>query len=182
MRIVDSHPILKPLGRLIVVLVSLGAFSGCNPVSAVREAFVFPPSAEVVDVTVTGQSDEAVQLALLLEMRNPNDIDLPLRRSRASVSLGGLPTVSVNDRPPVTIPAKGENRFTLVTAIPTPAGFAVQGQSARVSGRLTFEPPGEIRGVLTETGVPLPTVGFSETLTLSTLDPVQGAETPSSTE
>jgi len=56
-----------------------------------------------------------------------------------------------------TIPANGVQTVTLPAALATDT---VEAGDYQVRGTLVYEPPGEIRKLLTEYGVPLPSASF----------------------
>ena len=93
---------------------------------------------------------------------NPNDVALPIVRAKYEVELAGAEAFAFTDLPKATLPANGTQTINL------PAAFATDGGSGnyQVKGQLTYEPPGEVRKLLTEYGVPLPSASFKDNGTL----------------
>jgi hypothetical protein len=60
--------------------------------------------------------------------------------------------------PNATIPAHGSQRLTLPFAVSGRPGDAY-----RVTGSITYRPPGEIRQLLTDIGIPLPWITINAT-------------------
>ena len=134
---------------LAVLTLALG---GCQ--------FVESPTTQVQGVEVTRVTDHGTSVDVTVLMENPNDVPLPLRASSYRVTIDGVGDFDFTDRLAYTIPANGQQVVVL------PAAFATQGQDvasrpARVTGSVTYEPPGEMRAILTESGIPLPTAAFS---------------------
>ncbi len=147
------------MARMIMVLTCvLAALGGCS--SNLRQV-----TARVDSVRVDEKTDEGVRVLVTVVAENPNDIPLPVVRAEYEVDMPDRETFSFTDLPGTTVPAKGKQVFTF------PAAFArvESGNDAdayRVSGQLTYEPPGEIRKLLTDYSVPLPSAGFKSKGTL----------------
>ncbi len=120
-----------------------------------------PVSTRVDSVQIDEQTDEGVRLLVTVIAENPNDIPLPIVRAKYQVELpgAGVETFKFTDLPMATMPAKGKQTITLPAAIAMSGGNAT-GQQVKVNGQLTYEPAGEIRKLMTEYGVPLPSSGF----------------------
>lgn len=135
---------------LIAVAASLG---GC--------ATVETPTIEVVNVRVAEQTGEAARIEALVELTNPNDTPLPLTSASYTLSVGSAGSVSLDDFPNRTLPALGKQTVLLPASVRT-NGANLKGAAYTVSGSVTYEPPGEMRKILTESGIPLPWVDFSK--------------------
>jgi LEA14-like dessication related protein len=139
-----------------------GALGGCQETGRKKRYFdiVTAPTAQVVEVKILETSPQAVRVAVTVEMTNRDEVPLPLTIADYYVDLPGTKTYRSSQRPLATIPANGTQQFQLTAAVPT-AGEAPA--TYRVGGTIEYEPPGEIRMLLTESGVPLPRVGFQGT-------------------
>lgn len=122
---------------------------------------------EMVD---TGPAGAAVEV--IVEMTNPTDRQLPVRVGSLSVrgadERGGL--LGVGDegtklavRPFVTIPPNAAARMSLpgLLLLHDKTEPYKKGDAVAVRGTLVYQPTGPVRGVLTDSGVPLPRVDFS---------------------
>lgn len=148
--------------HLIAIGLIAGAFialGGCQETGRKKRYFdiVTAPTARVVDVKIVEAGPQAVRVAVTVEMTNRDDVALPLTMADYYVDLPGSKTYRSSQRPLASIPAKGTQQFQLTAALPV-SGEAPS--TYRVGGTIEYEPPGEIRMLLTESGVPLPRVGF----------------------
>ncbi len=148
------------VGSIVIALV-LVILAGCQSTGEKRRFLdlVDTPTATVEKVEVLDQSTEAVRVAITIRMANKNDVPLPLTIARYSVTLPGVGKYQGDQRPQATIPAESEQTFVLTAAIPT-GGEVLSTDEWRANGSVEYEPPGEIRMLMTESGVPLPTSGF----------------------
>jgi LEA14-like dessication related protein len=145
--------------RLAVSLLALAALSlplvGCNTVGAVQE-----PTAQVTSVDLKQSTQYGARLDVVVTLSNPNDVPLPITKAQYDVVVEGVGQFSFKDQPHRTIPANGSQVVRLPAAIETD-GRELAGVGASASGSITYEPPGEIRKLLTDSRIPLPSVGFS---------------------
>lgn len=132
-----------------------------------------PPSASVESVRVIEQTTEGSRLEVLIRMENPNLTSLPLPSVTFTLNLQGIGTFAFTDTPHVTLPAKrndGEHgpgiQFLRLPAAIATKGKDAHGAAYRVNGSIIYEPPGEIRKLLTDSNVPLPTMNFSKSGTV----------------
>lgn len=139
---------------LVIVLV----LAGCT-LKVPRYIPVQTPLAEVKSVAVTDVSEEGARVEVTVELHNPNDHALPLRISQYTLRIDGMGEMSLRDQPPVTVPARGSRRMVLPASLVT-EGQPLQGHAYVFTGKVTYEPPGEIRKVMTDSGVPLPSAAF----------------------
>lgn len=138
---------MKTIGCFLVVF-ALGSTGCTNNLAS--------PVARVSDVRVVQQTDQGSRVEVDVELTNPNSTPLPLVRSSYTVSAGAGQAYHSTERLNRTLPGKGKQVVTL------PAVFTgAVGGSYNVSGGVTYEPPGEMRKLLTESYYPLPSVGFS---------------------
>ena len=145
----------------ISLLIALLTFGGC--VSSISS-----PTAEVKSISLVDQSAQGAKVQVVVELKNDNTVPLPLVECGYSVTLDGIGTFSFVDKPNKAIPARradinagpASQMITLIAVFAT-AGSEVKGAACRVSGSVVYEPPGEVRKVMTESSVPLPRVSFS---------------------
>jgi hypothetical protein len=124
------------------------------------------PVAEVVSAKVVQQTGDGVRVEVTVLLTQSNKVPLPLPKASADITVGNNGSREIKDDPHRTLPVGGDQGtgkqlVVLPIAFPASAGVA-PGASYNISGSITFEPPGEVRRVLTESGVPLPTAGFSK--------------------
>ncbi len=118
------------------------------------------PTAEVRSVAIDQITDEGATVRLHVELTNPNDVALPVSETRYRLSVGEH-VFEFTALPPVTMPAGGSQMFSLTAAFAAP-GESLRGQEYDLSGWVVYEPPGEIRKILTDSNIPLPSIGFSD--------------------
>ncbi len=118
------------------------------------------PSARVTGVEIAEATEEGSRLLVTVVLDNPRDEPLPIRRSRYELSVDGE-TFEFTDLAAATMPAQGSQTLRLPAAVRVPAA-AVGSRPYEVRGSVVYEPPGEIRDLLTDSGVPLPSVTFSQ--------------------
>ena len=123
---------------------------------------VITPQATIISVNVTEQTDTGFRVEAVVELTNENRVPLPLLDIHYTVTVENAGSVSVLDDANRTIPAHGKQQVTL------PASFAWDGPAPAgstwtVSGKVQYDPPGELRQILTETKVPLPVSQFKNT-------------------
>ncbi len=139
------------------LVLAIAALGGCD---AQSWTFVLlqTPEAKVQAVELTEISDAGAAADVVIDLTNPNeDVALPLPMARYTVTLGSL-TYSSDVHPNATLPAGGTQRITLPAAV---AGNP--GDTYKVTGTISYIPPGEIRRLLTDMGVPLPWTTFNAT-------------------
>jgi LEA14-like dessication related protein len=141
------------MSRTVLLGLCLTALlTGCN--TNLRQV-----ATRVDSVRIDERTDQGVRVLVTVIAENPNDIPLPIVKARYKVGLAGGGEFAFTDLPKATIPAKGTQTITLPAAFALDGGDAV-GRSYQVAGQLTYEPPGEIRKLLTEYNVPLPSASF----------------------
>ncbi|MEX0744403.1 MAG: LEA type 2 family protein [Phycisphaeraceae bacterium] len=138
----------------------LACVGGCQTVAA--------PEAEVQSVAVTQQTDDGARVEVLLSVHNPNDFALPVRSAGYTVRLAETSRFAFTDEPAVTLPPNASQVLVLA------AGFAADDAIAdaagvRVTGHLRYQPPGDLRELLTEYHFPLPHIRFGERTTVEHL-------------
>jgi len=140
-------------------LLMLSLVAGCTGVVAA-------PATEVRGVEVVHVTEHGTEADVIVALRNDNDVPLPLALVDYQVTLGGR-TVEASTTPDATVPAEGEQIVRLRAAVPD-----APGDQYRVRGRFQYVPPGEIRTLLTDFGVPLPTTGFEASGNVTHPEPV----------
>ncbi len=126
------------------------------------------PGARVLGVEVTQQSPQGVRLDVVVELENPSDEPLPLVESEYTLTIDSVGEFESADRPHRTMPTarRGDNGEPGRQVIRLPVAYAMPGHSPlgmtyRVEGSVSYRPPGEIRALLSEAKLPLPTVTFN---------------------
>lgn len=140
------------------LLVLLLVITGCrgNKTKGENEK-VSEPTARFVGARLVSATEQGARIEISVELENPNGVSLPLVESRYTLSLGGAKAAHGVDRPNRTLPAKGRQIVLIPVAV---EGTVSAGAAFSVHGAVAYEPPGEVRKVLTESKVPLPRVSF----------------------
>ncbi len=147
--------------RFIFIMLMLAAVAGCQrqgprttPWYKIRQ-----PEVEIVAVNLTEQTEQGARIEVTARLTNPNEVALPLKRYHLTFDADHRPAVTFRDLSNRTLPAQGEQLVVMPLALATGAGNLTDG-AYRVSGWIHYEPPGEIRRLLTESGIPLPSAAF----------------------
>jgi len=143
------------------------ACAGCGSKSKTKIK-VITPTASAATVSIVEQTGEGARLLVSLELTNPNAIALPLHKAVYTVTVAGVAAgaggaggaVTMEDVTSLTLPANGTQQLKYPLASVTD-GQGLAGAWYTVSGTVEYEPPGEVRKLLTESGVSLPKVRFS---------------------
>ncbi|MEM6751170.1 MAG: hypothetical protein AAF612_11945 [Planctomycetota bacterium] len=141
---------------------ALAASWGCG--RTLTNPLLAPPEAEVVAVTPVERTPEADRVLVTLRITNSEGVELPLRE--AAYTVRGPDGASRSTRAQVfaTAPAEGEQWVRLPISVARDEALAMDPDPVyRVSGSITYEPPGEFRRILTDSAVPLPAVLFAGT-------------------
>lgn len=138
---------------LWLAVVGCGSLLGCGAISGVKD-----PKAEVTGLALQQQTEYGARMDLLVTLTNPNKVPLPVERASYWVQVEGLGQYSFTDVPHRTIPAGGSQVVRLPVAVPGNASLA--GKQASAGGTFTYNPPGEVRKLLTDSRVPLPSFSF----------------------
>lgn len=141
----------------LLVLPQLG---GCALVQFSKR--VEPPMVDVMRVALAEQSEEGVVVHAMIRVQNPNDVPLPLVASEYTVLLDPNHSFTFDDKLQQMLAAKGIQELRLSAAFAT-KGQAVAEATYHIRGLVRYEPPGQIRRILTDSGIPLPAVAYSET-------------------
>jgi len=135
------------------------------------------PKLTVVDVLISEASDDAMVLMFLIDVENPNDVEIPLQEASYILSLDGHRVFSGNRSPQTTLHRLGTQRIELPAVIPIPEdGPAPTGShSYTLGGTLVYITPGEIAELLFDSKLRRPTVRFSDRGTINFDEPVDPA-------
>ena len=93
----------------------------------------------------------------LLGIANLRGHLLPLIDLNVRFRVDGLGTFSSVDQPTVALPPEGSQRMRFTAALPT-GGADPHGRPFSFSATMTYQPPGELRQIFSESGVPRPFV------------------------
>ena len=138
---------------------------GCASVENTVERFkprrITAPTVKVTAARMAEASDEGIRMEIMLMLSNPNDEPLPLTRVHYTVRLDGSGRYDGDTRPNTTLPAGRQQELVLPAAVATASAAAGGTVSYTIEGAIEYLPPGEVRELITEMGVPLPKVDFS---------------------
>ncbi len=122
---------------------------------------VSDPTITVEALRVAQRSAYGTRYEVDLVIQNPNDFPLALVSSSHTLVVSGS-AFEFAGAPHRTVPsrgnAEGTQRVTLAGAVPM---VGPEPEAVSVRGKMVFEPPGQFRKLLTESGLPLPSAAFS---------------------
>lgn len=156
-----QHPRHARSLMALSLLVASALGMGC---SAIRD-----PQVQVRSLRTIQQTDQGARLELTLDVTNPNAQAIPLVYSSYDVQVDGATGFRFADVCNRTLPGQGRQVVVLAAAV-AHDGQSLDGAAYRVSGWMSYEPPNKWRRLLTESGIPLPTVDFSQSGTLEQAD------------
>ena len=148
----------RHIGLLIALLLTTPL--GCRLAQTFKVEHVPTPTAEIMAVRLAEQTDEGARVEVTVELVNRCEVALPLVNAGYTVKVGDMPRVTYTSRPNRTLPAGGRQTVVLAAAFATGGGAVRTGMPVAVSGSIVYEPPGEIRMLLTESKVPLPSTSL----------------------
>ena len=128
-------------------------------VTAIGCTGVRQPNANVTDATVAERTAEGRRIEFTVNVSNPNDTALPVKAMPYRVTVDGVGEFDMTDRPAVSLPPKGQQTVTVAAAFPDGAQ-TWSGRRFRITGWLKYQPPGQLRELMTQYRVPLPSVPF----------------------
>jgi len=146
---------VKRIVTLLSAVLLAGFLTGCGDKLIVATPVVTLDGVEIVDRT-----SEGARALIHLTVANDGDVPLPLTDAGYTLTLANA-TYSGGTNPNATLPAKGSQAITLPAAVTGSPAEVPNGCSYTLSGSIHYEPPGQIRQVLTDMGVPLPSVSFN---------------------
>lgn len=139
----------------ILVLSTSACFSGCSSHQK--------PTLTVRHVGVSDRTEKGFVLKVEIEAENRNEIELPLREIRYTVTLPDGAAFSGVRSPEASLRRLGRQTINI------PAAFDASHSGARsydISGVLDYITPGEFAQVLFDTGVRRPSVDFKASGTI----------------
>jgi len=116
------------------------------------------PTSVVQRVALVDASDQAARYDITVEIFNPNTFEMSLTHVTYALTVDGQ-TYRTETLPNTTLSAGRVVLVTLPAVIE--GGAAGGGGSFTTSGTFQMRPPGEIRTLMYEMGIPLPTTSFS---------------------
>ena len=142
------------VGRFLVALVGLCfVLPGCSNVGVIHQ-----PDIKLESVKVTQTSPEGSRVECTVILENPNEVPLPLVYASYQIMVDGL-SFELADKTNRTLPAKGSQTVVL------PAAFAstsdLHAKAFTFNTTVRYQPPGQFRKLLTESGIPLPSTSLS---------------------
>jgi len=142
--------------RLIACVWATMLLAGCG----VPQMFqIEVPTTRVNGASVTATSDEGTQVTVFVQVRNPNMAALPLLGAHYTFNVDGR-VVTYADEVHRTLPSAGIQIVALPVAMPSD-GAELGGRRFDISGSITYKPPGQLRKLLSESRIPLPTIAFA---------------------
>jgi len=128
---------------------------GCGSDNTIAPNWVDAPKFTVDAVELEQVSDAGSALRVVLTVTNPNDDPVPLVDTTYTLTVDGT-RYTTTTNPNAEAPALRSVTFALPAVI---VGSATG--SYAVEGSITYKPLGQLREVLTDIGIPLPTTRFS---------------------
>ena len=122
------------------------------------------PEFAVNAVRPTDRTDEGVAMEFVLDAKNENDVALPLREVDYTVELDGRTVFKGTRSAEATLRRLGTQQVTLpaVVNLATEHPRTTGRVPYRIFGSVTYVTPGQLAEVLFDTGVRVPSVGFSQ--------------------
>lgn len=155
---------MRPRPLLCVCLLAIVSVmaSGCGiprtVARAATEGFVEEPEVEIVDLSVARRTGEGVAFAVTVELTNRNQVALPVAEVLLSLEVEGLGAFRAPSPPRVSMPPEGSVTMVLRVSLPAPvpSDASLAGRAYRCAVSTRYVPPGELRQIGTESGLPLP--------------------------
>ena len=144
---------------LLLTLLAIPA-AGCRLADTFKIERVSKPEVQVDSVKVVDQTDQGARIEITVTLTNTADAALPLVDANYTVSVDGQEPVTFENRPNRTIPVGGTQTVVLPLVIAISGDGPLAGRSVAATGSLIYEPPGEIRELMTESNIPLPSASF----------------------
>ena len=142
----------------IVILSFALLLGGCGSVPA--------PMLTVENVSVGERTEQGLVALFTIVGANEGSEPLPLRSVSYTVSLGGKQVFAGRRAPLVTLPPRGDTRFTIPAAVDArdlPAGTAGGVFEFTFNGRVIYSEPGPISTILFDSGISQPSTAFKGT-------------------
>jgi hypothetical protein len=165
--------------RLPAILILLACLSACGgPLKLPTiPTPIAMPDVQVQSVDLVDASPDAGRYLLKLTLTNPNDFALPLLDAEYRIKINDQQYIG-STPPNATLPKSGSITLQLPAALP------VRGQNYEVSGSIQLDPPGQIKQLSYDAGLPRPRAPFKaqgavQNLTTSDIPPADAAPPPS---
>ena len=130
--------------------------TGCTTLT---EGVVKRPTGEVLGVRVVDKTQAGVRVEATVRVTNPNPVELPVEEASVSFRLGERGrSFEAPVQPAVSLPPNGAQTFTVAAAVPLPGRTVAAGLPYRFQTTLHYRPPGELREIMTESGIGLPSL------------------------
>jgi LEA14-like dessication related protein len=142
----------------LACLLMLG-MTGCKVYRQFASPDLKAVTVQKVEVKLVEQSAEAAKFDVILTLANPNTTPLPLVKADLSLNVTGHGSGSTEYLLHRTVPANGTQIVTVPVLIVTTQQVTA-GTAYATKGTATYEPPGEIRKLMTDSNVPLPAATF----------------------
>jgi hypothetical protein len=147
-------PTRRPLALVPAACVfALAALSGCESYRA--------PDLSLAETKPVQRTEAGTALHFGIDAQNDNDVALPLREITYTLAVDGKPVFTATRSPEATLRRQGSQRIVLPAVVPSEAGAVNPGSRFRLSGAMTYVTPGQIAEILFDSGVRVPSVGFS---------------------
>jgi hypothetical protein len=135
----------------LIMVAAAALLTGCT--------IIAEPDTRVLSARLDEETDEGARILVEVELSHKNKVALPLVNVRYEGDIKDIGEYSGTDLPNRTLPIASTQTITLPLVYKTDE--PVSGRTISISGAVTYEPPGEIRKLMTESGIRLPTTGFS---------------------
>lgn len=152
---------MKPAAIIAILTAALGVCiaPGCNVIKLPEAPVpITTPEATVDRVELVDRSETAARYLIVLTLNNPNDFALPMTDTQYELAIAGAAAEPYDGDtiPNATLPASGSIQIKL----PAVVRGAGEGQYD-LSGSIRVFPPGQLKKVGYELGIPRPRVAFA---------------------
>jgi len=144
---------------LVLISLAIPAY-GCRLADTFKIERVSKPQVQVDAVKVVDQTDQGARIEIAVTLTNTAKVALPLVDASYTVSIDGQKPVTFSNRPNRTVPVGGTQIVMLPLVVAVSGDGPLAGRSVAVAGSIVYEPPGEIRQLMTDSNVPLPSASF----------------------
>lgn len=144
----------------------LAGRAGAGICAAALAGCTASPRLDVVDTRVIERTEDGVLVEFLIEGRNDNTSELPLRFVRYSLELDGVRVFHGERSAEATLRRSGAQRFTLPVAIRLGEGATTGTHGYRLSGEVEYVATDRISELLFDMGAHRPRASFSDSGTI----------------
>lgn len=145
--------------QFLLILLGATVLAGCGTPGS--------PRGRVLDAALVEETPDGARIEFVVELVNPRQEHYPLVEARYSLDVDGAGTFRFTEYPTEALPAQETQRLLLAGALPA---TDLSGKTWQVRGAVSYQPGGEFRQVLTDSGVPLPVIRFDGEGTLENVD------------